>query len=174
MKNILLNFRYVVLSVFLSSLVRAQAVRKIIQSPDKKITAKILSTGKWETPGSESKIEIRTAKGKLLCSNSYLSGDHEHGERVYQAQWTSDSKFLVFNSVSSGGHQPGHFLTRFWKRDINKIDVLDPYVGIWVTGNFKLKPPDSVTVVFSDRLPNGKIVDTLIKTVCLSQLVKRK
>jgi len=174
MRNIFLIIFYIALPALTSSFVHAQVERKTIQSPDKEIIAQIVSTGNWEKPNSESRIEIKTSKGKLLCSNSYFSGDHQHGERIYQVQWTPDSKFLVFNSVSSGGHQPGHFLTRFWKRDNNEMDVLDHYVGIWVTGNFKLNSPDSITVVVRDRLPSGEFVDTLVRTVCLSQLVYKK
>ncbi len=174
MKNIPFVFWCIILCSLNSSLLHAQVEHKRIPSPDKKIIANIISTGKWEKPGSESKIEIKTAQGKLLCSESYISGDHDHGDRIYQFQWTSNSKFFVFNSVSSGGHQAGRFLTRFWIRDKNKIDILDPYVGIWVTGAFKLKPPDSITVLVSDRVASGKIVDTLVRTVCLSQLINKQ
>jgi|SRR5271169_97367 len=172
MKRITFIFCIVFLNTL--SLLYAQPESKTVRSPDKSIVAKIISTGKREDAGSESRIEIRTVKGKLLCSKSYLSDDHSHGDQIWKAEWTPDSKFFVFNSVSSGGHQPGHVLTRFWMRNENKIDVLDPYVGIWVMGDFKLKTPDSVTVVVSDRLPSGKIVDTLTRSVSLGKLNKRK
>ncbi|MGB8318876.1 MAG: hypothetical protein WCE54_12170, partial [Ignavibacteriaceae bacterium] len=144
---------------------------RTFKSPDKNIIVKIISTGNYEQTGSESKIEIRTAKGKLLNSKSFLSKDHSHGQYIYHAEWTTDSKYFIFNSISSGGHQPGHFITYFWEE--NKLRELDPYVGIWVTSDFKLKSHDSITVYASARLPNGKFTDSLKKTVSLNQLVKK-
>jgi hypothetical protein len=160
-----------IITTISSSQLCAKVQHEKILSPDKQMIAIITSTGSWNDSNSESKIEVRTAKGKLIWSASYYSADHSHGERIYKAQWTPDSKFLVFNSVSSGGHQPGHLLTRFWRRAEDKIHVLDRYLGIWVVSDFKLKPPDSIGVVVSHMLPNGKIADTT-RTVPLSGLVR--
>ena len=98
---------------------------RTFKSPNKKIIVKIISTGNYEQAGSESKIEIRTAKGRLMNSKSFLSSDHSHGQYIFHAKWTDDSKFFIFNTISSGGHQPRHFTTYFWIKD--KIRELDPY-----------------------------------------------
>ena len=161
-------------AILLSSTISyAQFETRTIKSPDNKIIVKIISTGKSEDAGSESKIKIITTDGKLLKTKSYFSEDHSHGLYINQAKWTSDSKYFVFNTTLSGGHQPGHIPTFFWIKGINKIERLDPYVGIWVLSDFKLSEPDSITITVSHKMSNGIINWNLIKTISLNDLVKK-
>jgi hypothetical protein len=144
--------------------------KKVIYSPDKKMSAYIFSAGKRNSPSTESRIEIRSLNGRVLCSQSYISKDYSHGMNILKGQWTQNSMYFVFNGCYSGGHQSGHFPTYFYSRNDNGIHYLDPFVGIWVTGDFTLTSEDSLSIRISARLKDGKIVDTLIKTVCLSEL----
>jgi hypothetical protein len=143
-------------------------------SPDKNLCAIIVTFGKENSPSSESKIEFRTIKGVLLLSQSYISSHHDDGMRIWKAEWTSDSKFFVFNGTYSGGHQPSNVPTYFYSRRDNKIFELDGLVGIWVMKDFELIPPDSIRVVVRDRLPEGGFSDSLLRQVSLDDLMKKK
>src|SRR5258708_7453017 len=138
-------------------------------SPDKTLLANVL-TAEWKN-GTESKIEFRKVKGKLLGGKSFLSRDHEHGLGVIKAEWTLDSKFFVFSTIASGGHQPGHFPTFFYSRLDTSIHLLDKFVGIWITSpDFVLLFPDSVSLTVRDKMPDGAFIDTLSRIVCLHNL----
>lgn len=146
----------------------------IIPSPDKKLSARIISLNTSDPDASESRIEIHSARGKVLCSQSYISSDHSHGMKIWKSQWTTDSEYFIFNGSISGGHQPSHVPTFFYNRGDNKIHRLDPLVGIWVMSDFRLIADDSVSVTVSDRLPNGRIVDTLLRVIHLGDSLGRK
>lgn len=120
---------------------------------------------------TESGIELRKSNGGLIGIKNFFSKDHEHGLSVVKAEWTYDSKFFVFSTISSGGQQPGHFPTFFYSKADNKIHALDHFVGIWVTNpEFFIQAPDLLTVTVRDRLANGIFADTLSKTVHLGRL----
>src|SRR6266849_4463731 len=93
--------------VILISGVVAFAQTKSYESPSKTIRALIVPVG------AESRVEIRSASGALLRRKNLVSPDQNHGECVEHAQWTSDGRFLVFTTSSSGGHQPWHVATYF-------------------------------------------------------------
>src|SRR5205814_5308354 len=106
--------------------------------------------------------------GKLLGGKSFMSHDHEHGLGVIKAAWTLDSKYFVFSTIVSGGHEPGLFPTFFYSRLDNKLHLLDKLIGSPVTSpEFVLLFPDSVSLSLRARLPDGEIADTLTRTVSL-------
>ena len=138
-------------------------------SPDKSLLANLLTA--VSDKGTESKVEFRTSQGRLLGGKSFMSRDHEHGLGVIKAEWTLDSKYFVFSTISSGGHAPGNFPTFFYSRNDNKLHLLDKLIGSPVTSpEFVLLFPDSVSLTVRARLPQGRFADTLARTVCLSRL----
>jgi len=62
---------------------------------------------------------------------------------VIHTEWTVDGRFFVFNTESSGGHQPWHLATYFYSRGENKFYSLDDFVGP-VTSDFILEGRNSV------------------------------
>jgi hypothetical protein len=144
---------------------------KIISSPDKTMIARIITVDVRGDGNTESSIELRRANGSLIGIKNFTSKDHEHGFSIIKGEWTYDSKFFVFSTISSGGHQAGHFPTFFYSRIDNKIHMLDHFVGIWVTNpEFFIQAPDLLSVTVSDRLPNGELSYTISKTVHLGKL----
>src|SRR5258705_6531614 len=67
---------------------------KSLESPNKAIRAVITPVGAPGYENSESRIEIRSAAGKLRRRLNLTSADHNHGEGVGHAEWTRDGRFL--------------------------------------------------------------------------------
>jgi hypothetical protein len=109
-------------------------------SPDGKSIASVLAS----RHSGESKIIIKTNKGKILCSKDYGSKDGEHGFGIVRAAWTPDSHFFVYSMSNSGGHQPWHSPIEFFSITDIKIHSLDDYVGAIMDPNFELKKPDII------------------------------
>src|SRR5438876_8736581 len=101
--------------VILISGVAAFAQTKSCESASKTIRALIVPVG------AESRVEIRSASGALLRWRNFASSDHNHGECVDHAQWTSDGRFFVYTTSSSGGHQPWHVATYFYSVGRNRF-----------------------------------------------------
>jgi hypothetical protein len=77
--------------------------------------------------------------------------------------------------ISSGGGSAGKFPTYFYNTIDNKIHLLDPIVGMWVTDpEFYLQAGDLITVTVHDTLENGTVADTISRSVHLSDFVRRK
>ena len=83
--------------------------------------------------GTESRVEVRSSAGLLLRRKDLTSRDQQHGERVDHVEWTADGRFLVFNTSSSGGHQPWHVATYFYSVDRNRFYSVDVIVGAIVS-----------------------------------------
>jgi hypothetical protein len=64
-------------------------------SPDGRFVACVIPLPKARYSSGESKIIIKTNKGKILCSKDYGSEDGEHGFGVVRAAWTPDSQFFI-------------------------------------------------------------------------------
>jgi hypothetical protein len=109
--------------MILISGVVAFAQSKSYESPGKTIRALIVPVG------GESTVEIRSASGALLRQRKFASSDHNHGECVAHAQWTSDGRFFVFTTSTSGGHQPWHVATYFYSVGRNRFYSLDAIAG---------------------------------------------
>jgi hypothetical protein len=111
---------------------------KVIPSPDKAFVAKI-ETAKT----GESKISIGPPKGGVKFSKSFVSPDGEHGNVIWKADWTANSRFLVFIVEHSGGHSPLMHPIYFWDRRDNQLRMLDYVVG-GIRSGFTLRGPDMV------------------------------
>jgi|GEM_PF-856175 len=114
------------------------------KSPDGKFIVYVLPS----RYSGESKIIIKTNKGKKLYSKDYGSEDGEHGFGVVRAAWTPDSHFFVYSMSNSGGHQPWHSPIDFFSITDSKIHSLDDYVGAIMDPNFELRKPD---IIKADR-----------------------
>jgi hypothetical protein len=106
---------------------------------------------------SESRIEFRTSKGKLIGAKSFMSKDHAHGLGIVKAEWTLDSRYFVFSTISSGGRHAGYFPTFFFSRSDNQLHVLDKFArGNIIDPEFELGFPNSVTIIVEDRSQHTK------------------
>ena len=93
-----------------------------IVSPDGVLRAVIIPVDREKGfEANESRVEIRDRDGKLLLKENYSSRDGEHGYGVQEGQWTPDSQFFVYDTASSGGHQPYRAPTFFYSRQNNRI-----------------------------------------------------
>ena len=164
----------IIAAVFSQSAFGGRSRLKKYFSSDKLLVASILTIESDTGVDAESKLEFRDGKGRLLGGKSFISKDHTHGLGVIKAQWTFDSNFFVFSTIASGGQQPGHFPTFFYSKLDNKIHVLDTFMGGWITSpEYQLEFPDGISVTVRGRLPNGKIADTLLRSVNLGQLEEK-
>jgi len=111
---------------------------KSYDSPTKTIQALVVPVGGKGYETYESRVDIRSSSGVLLRSKSFRSHDHNHGEGVGHAEWTSDGRFFVFNTSSSGGHQPWHVATYFYSVRSNRFHLLDSAAGP-ITSDFTLR-----------------------------------
>ena len=136
-----------------------------VSSPDGKLIAVIRSSHVAEA-SDESRIELRTATGKLLTKRNLTSSDGEHGFGVTKAAWTPDSQFFVVSLASSGGHQGWHSPVQFFSRKNGQFLSLDDALHDAVTNpEFSVSAPDVVTVELYFSRQN--------KTVTLSKIAKR-
>ena len=110
------------------------------ESPNKKLRVLIIPLGETY----ESRVEIRSSSGVLLRRKSFASHDHNHGEGVAHAEWTADGRLFVFNTNSSGGHQPWHWFTYVYSTRTNEFYSLDSTVGA-ITSDFELRGDTLVT-----------------------------
>ncbi len=160
-------FRAIAAVLLISTLSKAQKpadsshIQKL-SSPDGKIVAFIRYTKAPEAT-SESRLELRSANGRVLATRNYDSEDGEHGFGISKAAWTPDSQFFVYSLESSGGHQSWHTPVQVFSRRRSKINKLDDVLKDAVSNpQFVISAPDRVTVelLFSKQT----------KTVSLGQL----
>ena len=59
-------------------------------------------------------------------------------------EWTADGRLFVFNTNSSGGHQPWHWFTYVYSTRTNEFYSLDSTVGA-ITSDFELRGDTLVT-----------------------------
>jgi hypothetical protein len=121
------------------------------ESPDGNYIAYVIALPKAPYGSGESKIIIKTKKGKTLRSKSYWSEDGEHGYGVEKAAWTPDSLFFVYSMSSSGGHQAWNFPTFVISMHGLKIRSLDDHFGPITDPDFELKSPDIFKTTGRDK-----------------------
>jgi hypothetical protein len=129
---------------------------KLSSSPNKNLKAVVISVGKKGYENRESRVEIQNSSGKTFRRKSFASHDEAHGRGIGHAERTVDGQFFVFNTESSGGHQPWHYETYFYSRRKNRFYRLDDYVGP-VTSDFILEEPTTVKATrFNFKASNEK------------------
>jgi hypothetical protein len=139
------------------------------QSPDGKYRALVTPLPKAPHGSGESKIELHS-KDAVVLSENYGSEDGEHGFGVERAGWTPDSKFFVYSTSSSGGHQGWHFPTYFISVTDFKARKLDDYLGLITNPSFDFIAPD-VILIEGHRL--GDLEKEIKLQSSLSKLLKK-
>ena len=119
---------------------------QVYRSLDGAHTARVIAVQKSGAAGHESRIEIRKPDGSLVCDGDYTSSDGEHGSTIGHVAWTPDSKFFVFSTHSSGGHQPWRSPVLFFDVSDARIHALDEYLPPVAESDFVLRPPDVLEV----------------------------
>jgi hypothetical protein len=150
---------------------------QVIVSPDGALRAIIVPVGRKKGfEASESRVEIQKSDGKLLCTEDYSSSDGEHGYGVDKGRWTPDSRFFVYNTSSSGGHQPYHSPTFFYSRQNNRVRNVEELTNRAVLDQgandptFKIVAPHSVAIVSSATEYSAKGFDIDKDTIVLVDL----
>ena len=112
----------------------------------------------WDSSFDNSRLMIfpfEDRKKDARLGELYFAFDEE-GRLPAKVQWTADSKFLVFTTVSSGGHSPWHFTTYVFSVSDKKIVCLDDVIGPVVDSDFKLEGPHTGTFKIDKQLPRGE------------------
>jgi hypothetical protein len=133
--------------------VRVRTQSSFFPSTGGALTAKVIPAGKKGFENRESRIEIRRASGRLIRQRSFASTDGNHGGSIDHAAWTEDGEFFVFNTLSSGGHQPWNRATYFYSRVQNRFYWLDSFIGP-VTSDFTLKERSTIVTTRFDFATN--------------------
>jgi hypothetical protein len=104
---------------------------KLLPSPDKKTHATVLPAdiSLNATPDMESRVVIRSANGDTLNSLDHSSPRGMNGYYVDHTQWSPDSKFFVYNLVSSGGHSPWSHPTMVYSVEHNRFASFSDLIG---------------------------------------------
>ncbi len=165
----MLNRLVTIVAIFAGS-VSVFGQNKVYQSPNEELQALIIPVGGKGYEAFESRVEIRTARGILRRLRNFSSPDHNHGEGVRHAEWTSDSQFFVFNTFSSGGHQPWHVATYFYRVRDHKFYSLDSFVGS-ITSAFALEGRNTVVTTRFDFDRNNERESVRIR---LGTLLRRR
>lgn len=160
----------ILLAVSLLSPAFADETQKYVSS-DGKLQALVIPVGKAGDGLRESRVEIRDSGGKILRTRSFASKDGEHGYIVSHAAWTPDSEFFVFSVYSSGGHQPWHTPTYFYRRSNRQLKLLDDYLGPITDPNFELSAPD---ILRTSKLKAYGDLESIPVEIKLSNLVKQR
>jgi hypothetical protein len=138
-----------------------------IVSPDRALRAVVIPVDREKGfEANESRVEIRKSDGKLICSKDYSSSDGEHGYGVQEGEWTPDSQFFVYDTASSGGHQPYRAPTFFYSRQDNRVRNIEELTNRAVLDQgaeptFKIVAPHSVAIASSpNEYSPGRGFDT--------------
>ena len=131
-----------------------------VKSPDGKQKAVIYSYENDESVISV--VNSADKDSKVLASINLLSEDHQHGYVIYKYKWSDDSKFFVFNTESSGGHSPWHYISLFFSRASETFRNIDIRANISVTSEkFTLGKNGKFT---SMAFANGQSIDNAMMT----------
>jgi hypothetical protein len=132
-------------------------------SNDMNFCARIAAVRKLPKQSLESKIQFLDQRGKVLLERDYSSQSGEHGLVIEQASWTPDSKYFVFSTSSSGGHQPWQSLLFVYRCSDNVLLDVQDFLPPVVYSNFTLSEPDFITLIIWTPFEAPKGIDRSIK-----------
>src|SRR5882724_1455797 len=135
-RGAILNIVITVVAI-LASCISVSTQTKVYTSPNNHLKALVIPVGGKGYETYESRVEIRSSWGRLIRKRSFESKDYEHGEGVDHAEWSPDGQFFIFNTSRTGGHQPWHVATYFYRLKDNKIYSVDAFVGP-IVSDFRL------------------------------------
>jgi len=106
--------------------------------------------------------------GMRLVVSTHIKG--APGENIFSIEidgrvpavikWTEDSHYLIFTTVSSGGHSPWHFGTYVFGVAERRMTEADKQMGAVVAPEFELKFPHTATFLVGNyEHPSAKTVD---------------
>lgn len=111
----------------------------------------------------ESRIQFLDQRCKVLLERDYRSPSGEHGLFIEQASWTPDSKYFVYSTSSSGGHQPWQSLLFVYRRSENVLLDLQDFLPPVADSSFTLSEPDFITLIIWTPFEPPKGIDGSIK-----------
>jgi hypothetical protein len=92
---------------------------------------------------------------------------HDFGHRlIAHIEWSPDAKFLLFTTVSSGGHSPWHSAAFLFCTADNSFRDVDAAIGSVVSPKFRFEPPDiAIMEVKKGEMPEEEVKVPLAKTM---------
>ena len=141
----------------------------IFVSPDRVLSAVQIAT----SGGREDKISIRDQHGAELSVKDHSSSTGWNGRYLYHGDWTPDSRFFVYSTLSSGAHSIWHCETFAYDAHTNRFYSLDDFLGPIVEPAIQLSEPHRFR---SKRLnPHGGVDAPPIEIdVDLAEVLARK
>lgn len=98
------------------------------------------------------------------------SGSEWNGRYVLKSEWTPDSKFFVFSTLSSGAHSSWNFQTFVYSVDANKFVSVDEKLRPVTEHDFQLTSPQTLQVETLN--PSGIDFPSFKRTVDLATLFR--
>src|SRR5574337_1125543 len=147
MQNAFRTFALALVAVVLWASCASAGEAREYRSPDGRYRAVVVALPGAPYGSGESRVELRSAGGTVLCSRTYGSANGEHGFGVERVAWTADSQFFVYSMSSSGGHQAWHFPTDFISVKDRRVRSLDDFLGPITDPDFEVNAPDLVHTV---------------------------
>lgn len=126
--------------------------RSTVRSPDETDRAIVAKYRPWFYGLGESRVDMRTARGRLLGSADFANGGTQ-GYLVKQTAWSRNSRFFVFSVTSSGGHSPWNTPMFFFDLRRRSFYMLNPLSqgGVITIPSFKMTRSDTVLVKGRER-----------------------
>jgi hypothetical protein len=98
------------------------------------------------------------------------SGSEWNGRYVLKSEWTTDSKFFLFSTFSSGAHSSWNFQTFVYSVDANKFVSVDEKLRPVTDHDFQLTSPHTLQV--ETLSPSGIDFPSFKRTVDLATLFR--
>jgi hypothetical protein len=136
-------------------------------SPDGRFVAQISSK---EGEFTEDTVTISSKQLASRAEFAMTSERGANGRYVLKSEWSSDSKFFVFSTFSSGGHSSWNFRTFAYSVDANKFVSIDEKVRPVTDQEFHLISPHTLEVETLN--PSGIDFPSLKRTVDLATLFR--
>jgi hypothetical protein len=108
-------------------------------SPDAKSVAIV------ESVKGESKVEIEQGD-TAIAQASYASESGNNGQAIETVGWSPDSRYFVYGTYSSGGHQSWSVPIYFYDATEKAMHCLDEFLPPTADTAFTLSAPDKLTV----------------------------
>jgi hypothetical protein len=97
-------------------------------------------------------VTVKDAKGFTLASLSLKVGSGVNRAVVSTAAWSSDARFFVFATTSSGGHSVWHMPSYVYNASTSRIYSIDDTIGNTTDDNpeFEISKSDILKIRFWD------------------------
>jgi len=126
------------------------------RSPDGMVVASVVAVRSISTYGENPSVIIIRDRAHHPLAHRNHSYWPNQGLTIVAAVWTKDSRFLVYTTEESGGHQPWRHPIFFYSRRRHRFYSLDDAIGATFTETFTLQAPSTIITHGRYDGPDGR------------------